>query len=381
MTLGIFSDRSYLPPGVPHVAMLEPFWGPSGRDPDTQSSYEAYRETGGNIFELTSLDGAAVTVLPFDWTYTTWANAEFVESARDLAAAFASRSADAGKPIVVFYETDAVQPVPFENVLLFSTALERPARSRAEFALPGWSEDLLLKYRGRSVELRRKQSRPTVGFCGFAPPLRMPFSRLKIKETTRWILNRTGTIRFTSAVSGPYVRVQALRILERSQLVDTNFLIRGYKSTPKGGRWKHAISDVDVERNRQLEFLNNMLQSDYVLCTRGFGNFSYRLYETLACGRIPLFIDTDCVLPFDFEIDWKKFCIWLDEADLPSIAERVSDFHHSLSPDDFVDLQIACRRLWEDWLSPEGFFSNFYRHLGQLDLDSAGTPTGQPIDK
>jgi len=24
---------------------------------------------------------------------------------------------------------------------------------------------------------------------------------------------------------------------------------------------------------------------------------------------------------------------------------------------------VACRRLWEEWLSPEAFFANFHRHL------------------
>jgi hypothetical protein len=33
------------------------------------------------------------------------------------------------------------------------------------------------------------------------------------------------------------------------------------------------------------------------------------------------------------------------------------------SPPEFVDLQHECRRLWQEWLSPEGFFANFYRHF------------------
>jgi Exostosin family len=208
-----------------------------------------------------------------------------------------------------------------------------------------------------------------VGFCGFAPPLGMPWSRTKAKEAMRWVLNRTGLLRFTSAVPGPFVRVQALRALQKSRHVDTNFLIRGYKSTSRGGRWKNApASIVNVDRQSQLDFLDNMLRSDYVLSTRGHGNFSYRLYESLACGRIPLFIDTDCVLPFDFEIDWRQSCIWVDDEDVSSIAERVLEFHRSVTPDDFMDLQIACRRLWEERLSPEGFFRNFYRHLDRVGV-------------
>jgi len=87
------------------------------------------------------------------------------------------------------------------------------------------------------------------------------------------------------------------------------------------------------------------------------------LYETLSFGRIPIFINTDCVLPYDFAIDWKKYCVWVDESELPFIADKVADFHNALAPQEFEDLQYECRRMWEEWLSPEGFFDNFYRHL------------------
>ena len=127
----------------------------------------------------------------------------------------------------------------------------------------------------------------------------------------------------------------------------------------------------EVVSRSQLEFLQNLLESDYILCARGNGNYSFRLYEALACGRIPLFIDTDCVLPFDFAIDWKRFGVWVDQVDDPhlrSVADRVAEFHASISGEEFEELQVACRRLWEEWLSPEAFFANFHRHLDVMDL-------------
>lgn len=65
--------------------------------------------------------------------------------------------------------------------------------------------------------------------------------------------------------------------------------------------------------------------SDYVLCARG-GDFSYRLYETLSYGRIPVFVDTDCVLPYDSEIKWKDYCVWVDEKEVNRIGERSRSF-------------------------------------------------------
>ena len=100
---------------------------------------------------------------------------------------------------------------------------------------------------------------------------------------------------------------------------------------------------------------------------RGTGNFSMRFYETLCLGRIPIFVDTDCVLPYDFSLDWKQHCVWIDRSEIPFIAEKVADFHAALSPDDFIDLQRGNRELWEERLSTEGFYSHFYEHLGVLN--------------
>ena len=112
---------------------------------------------------------------------------------------------------------------------VFGTSLYRSRRTPRDFALPGWTEDLVTKYRGGKLDVRRKRPRPTVGFCGYAPPLGMPLGKGKIKESVRWILNRTGTIRYVQAVPGSYARVQALRLLQRSPHVDTTFVVRPYR--------------------------------------------------------------------------------------------------------------------------------------------------------
>jgi hypothetical protein len=375
--LRIHSDRSYLPDGVPHAAILEPFWGPAGRDADTRASFRRWRETGASVLELTSLEEADVAVLPYDWTYATWENADFYPESRDNALRFAEAAARAGKPVAVFYETDMKLDIPFEHVL-FCTDLDASDRAPHEFALPGWSEDLLAKYRGGKVAVREKGSRPTVGFCGYAPPLGMPLGKAKAKEAVRYVLGRTRVLRFWPAgpepslriralrQPGPAVRVRALRALARSEDVETNFLIRSEKTNARGGRWKRPPVGVDVEPDSQVEYLENTLESDYVLCSRGFGNFSYRLYETLASGRIPVLVDTACVLPLDFAIDWDRYCVRVPEAEVRHIGARVAEFHAGLTPEGFRDLEIACRRLWEERLSPEGFFANLYRHFDRI---------------
>ena len=104
-----------------------------------------------------------------------------------------------------------------------------------------------------------------------------------------------------------------------------------------------------------VEFYRNILESDYTVCLRGGGNFSKRFYETLAMGRIPLFINTDCNLPFEEEIDWRRYCLFVESNDLGSLNRRISAHYESLTDQGLTQLQMDCRRIWEEWLTFGGF--------------------------
>src|SRR5206468_1102697 len=147
-------------------------------------------------------------------------------------------------------------------------------------------------------------SKPRVGFCGF--------------PGADSFLDR-----FRPTPKGMAPRPRALRAVMDSPHVETNFVLR--KKFNGGSR---------------RAFVENMVQSDYVLCVRGAGNFSYRLYETLSCGRIPVFIDTNCVLPAEDLVKWRDVCVWVDEADVDHVGEIVAEFHSTLSPADFVAMQV-----------------------------------------
>jgi len=92
-----------------------------------------------------------------------------------------------------------------------------------------------------------------------------------------------------------------------------------------------------------------------------------RLTNQLNGVLFPVVVDTDLVLPYDFLLPWRDLCVWVDRRDVGAIGEQVLAFHERLSDADFVELQHECRRLWEEYLSPLGFFRNFHLHLAELE--------------
>ena len=93
------------------------------------------------------------------------------------------------------------------------------------------------------------------------------------------------------------------------------------------------------------EYVEHLFASEYVLCVRGAGNFSHRLYETLAVGRIPVIVDTDLRLPLADEIDWHTLGVWVPLTELDSIGERIRAFHADICGDEaFAAAQERCLR-------------------------------------
>ena len=340
MSLRIHADRSIVPSHGAHVVMLYPFWGPNPEEPGDPNTgrFDRYREAGTAYFELANLASADLVVFPCDWTPALAKEAERV----------VATAGEVGKPTAVFVAGDEHRTVR-DAALVLQTSLERSRRLPNEFALPAWSEDFLTAHLGGELPIRYKAPRPVVGFCGLAPGRRGIRARLRAHDA------------HTS------IRARALRLLRAHPAVDTNFVVR---DRFLGGAIVGGAIDTDTMRRVRSEYVQNIVDSDYVLCARGAGNFSYRLYETLSCGRIPILVDTDSVLPLDFAADWRAHCIWVDESDLDDIGDRVAQFHDAIGEDEFAELQRACRRFWEQYVTPEGFFAHFHDHLARVPSES-----------
>ena len=130
--------------------------------------------------------------------------------------------------------------------------------------------------------------------------------------------------------------------------IETNFIFR---KKYFGG----ALTDQEKTAITRA-FYDNLQASQYVLCFRGAGNFSVRLYETLAMGRIPVFINTDCLVPLVDKLEWRNHVIWIEYNERHKINDKIHEFHSKMNPQQFENLQIENRKLWEKNLTLGGFF-------------------------
>jgi len=318
-----------------------------------------YYAVANTIAELVQVDQCDVAVFPVDWRDVRgglhWLNIPDKAAVRS-ALDFHITASSAGKPVTLFFSgSRSHEKVPLKNAYVFRNALYRSRRKKTDFAMPVFFPDILQGHFDGNVAVRPKRPKPIVGFCGFSRDVTL---REHLKTVVYHIV-MLAKYRHpdVSQYKGLALRQECLRILGESSAVKTNFIVRD--------RSVFLTKEGTKEQKQKLrdDFVRNMAESDYQLCVRGSANHSRRPWEALCCGRIPIFIDTDCVLPFEGHIDWKHYCVLVDEKDIDRLPETVADFHAALSNEDFEELQLACRKIWVKWLSPQGFMCNLYRHF------------------
>lgn len=331
--------------------------------------YEPYWQRCREWFALTdSLEEADLVVLPYDWYWVRgphWRNQADPRFAATVAAVnqgLYQKALDRGKRVVLFFTGDrSHEPVPFPKAWVFREGAYRSQRTGQEFVLPAFAEDLLqaIDRSPGEVALRPYQPVPTLGFCGLAKPVTLK-TRVKDMVYHGVMLYRQGRWEVSPHL-GEDLRIKALKVAGNSECIKANFIIR------TSSVFLGANSPEQRQKSRQ-DYIDNLLNSDYILCCRGSGNFSFRVYETLSMGRIPVIIDTDSCFPYDFCVDWRRFAVWVSMKELDQLPQKIVEFHGQFSPQEFAQLQHSCRELWQSRLSPIGFFSHFHQHFSHEGL-------------
>ncbi len=309
--------------------------------------YATLNQTAKAMFESVEIEHADVCVYPHEYFDTPHT------------ADVARRAGAANLPLVFFRQSDSTEPSSPSYGIVYRDSILASKQTSVEEAMPAFCDDPLVHFNNQLNTLEHDE-KPEVAFCGYVGAPGMLMGYLMVGRGRK--------------VMGLALRRKAISVLTDSKLVKTKFIERyqywggaiklwerRFKMLKKKlFRAKEDVGgperDLDVTRRVYQEFLDNLVGSPYNLCIRGAGNFTYRFYETLAAGRIPLFIDTECVLPFSHKINWLNHCVWININEISKMPDRLMQFHKSFDSEKFKHLQLENRKLWEDWLTPQAFY-------------------------
>lgn len=253
-----------------------------------------------------------------------------------------------GKKLIVFWHGDSDASVNLPNTTVFRTSQYGYKKQSTEIMMPAYADDLLEE----ELQLRSyDHEQPVVGFCGWA-------NYKNVKNMIGTVL-KDAVVNVQSLVQ-PYkqvhhkgisIRMHLLKSLQQHESISTNFVIRSSYSGHK-----KTIS-IKPELARQ-EYIENMLNSDIALVIKGDGNYSYRFYEALSLGRVPLLIDTDCTLPLEDIIDYDQFMLRLPYAEVDNTANVVTDWWKELNEKKFAAMQKQARATFKKHLRVDAYFAD-----------------------
>src|SRR5262245_25097689 len=79
----------------------------------------------------------------------------------------------------------------------------------------------------------------------------------------------------------------------------------------------------EVPQDRFELFTSLTERSRFTLCPRGFGPTSFRLYEAMQLGSVPVYVSDHHHLPWTDEIDWNEIEILIGPDEIPRLGERL----------------------------------------------------------
>ena len=104
----------------------------------------------------------------------------------------------------------------------------------------------------------------------------------------------------------------------------------------------------EVARQKQ-RYADVVRRSKFVLCPVGSGPSSFRLFETMSAGRVPVIVSDEWVPPVGPA--WDDFSLTIPEHKVAEIPTIVASHEHR-----FPAMSCAARQAWEAWFAPDVLF-------------------------
>ena len=124
-------------------------------------------------------------------------------------------------------------------------------------------------------------------------------------------------------------------------------------------RWHTSPSHRDEAEQIFASYAETMVRSKFVVCPRGVGSGSVRMFEALRMGRCPVILSDDWTPP-PF-IDWERCALRVREADVNRLPEILREREA-----DWLALGTAARAAWERFYAPRNLLTTLIETCAAL---------------
>jgi hypothetical protein len=114
--------------------------------------------------------------------------------------------------------------------------------------------------------------------------------------------------------------------------------------------YKNWVTSGTERETAQRRYVDVTSRSQFVLCPRGAGPSSIRLFEVMEMGCVPVILSDRWMPPRG--PDWSEFAIFIAEKDVDQIPMILSKYE-----DRWQTMAQRARKSWEEWFAPDKQFN------------------------
>lgn len=321
--------KAYIPEAIP--GLRKPLFLVSNPEGGSRLYQTIPRdEFAGIIGEVPDARDADIVIAPHEYADLLKHPAQF-EQYRSLAR-------DAGKRLLLSAYQDDNSPIRVGGAVVLRPGAYKSKLAPNEVIMPPYIEDIG-KIHG--ILPLGKGDTPAVGFVGKAG-----FGGMR--ERVRYAL-RNFILRHGAEREGLYFRRRALEVLKSDSRIQLSAIVRSSFSANR----KTVEIPPEVARR---EYVDNIKNNLFILAPRGDGNFSFRFFEALSAGRIPVLVETDNALPLEDRIKYDEFIVRCPSRSMSELPERIYRFWADRSDSELRDAQRKAREVFERYLYAPAFF-------------------------
>ena len=118
---------------------------------------------------------------------------------------------------------------------------------------------------------------------------------------------------------------------------------------------------------QQKDYADLLIRSKFVLCPRGSATSSYRLYETMQIGRVPVILSDEWIPPMG--PNWNEFAVFVPEEDVNNIHSILTELDST-----WQDKGKLARQAWENYFAPNVLFHYMIEQCEDILLTSQNNP-------
>ena len=122
---------------------------------------------------------------------------------------------------------------------------------------------------------------------------------------------------------GPKIEIDMFNNIEINTAIPTEWLIDSDNEVfclNKDIKITNLSSMKSEFTNEQFDSYRDLISESYFsLCPRGYGPTSFRLYESISLGSVPIYISDDFFLPFKELIDWENLAVLIKPKEIKKI--------------------------------------------------------------